>query len=98
MTGRHAKGPASAGAEGEARGFNTGTEALSAENSTDQDYAVSVVPFPRRGPFAVHVVNGRDGWLVVCRDHGWLHGDRREAITDARIIAAGFGVAVEVTP
>jgi hypothetical protein len=42
---------------------------------------------------------GRDdvAWVVVCRNHSWLHGDRREAVNDAKIIAAGFGAAVRVS-
>ena len=55
-----------------------------------------IVPFPPRGPFTVYVVNGEDGWLVVCRKHGWVHSDQREAIADAETVAAGFGVAVKV--
>jgi hypothetical protein len=33
---------------------------------------------------------------VICRDHGWLHGSRDTALADAKQIASGFGVAVEV--
>ena len=58
----------------------------------------TVIAFPSRGPFAVHVTNDGDGWLVLCRSHGWLHGDQREAIADAKAIAAGFGVAIRVKP
>jgi hypothetical protein len=35
-----------------------------------------------------------EGWLVIARDHGWVHGDRRAAILDAHAVANGFGVAV----
>jgi hypothetical protein len=56
-----------------------------------------IIQFPQRGPFAVHVEREGAAWLVVCRDHGWLHGDRREALEDAQDIADGFGVAVKVT-
>jgi hypothetical protein len=28
-----------------------------------------------------------------CRDHGWLHGDRHEAHSEAVAIACGFGVS-----
>jgi hypothetical protein len=38
VRGRHAKGPASAVAENEARGLRSGTEALSREHPEDQDY------------------------------------------------------------
>jgi hypothetical protein len=53
VTGRHAKGPASAGAEGEARSFDTGNEVLNREPSTDQD----CVLFPRRWPSAPYVIH-----------------------------------------
>jgi hypothetical protein len=55
-----------------------------------------IIAFPARGPFAVHVGREDEGWLVVCRRHGWLHSTRHEALADAAEIAAGFGVAVEV--
>jgi hypothetical protein len=55
----------------------------------------NLIQFPRRAPFDVNVTEDDDGWLVVCRSHGWLHADRREAIEDAREIARGFGVVVE---
>ena len=31
-------------------------------------------------------------WLVVARDHGWLHGDRQQANSEAIDIARGFGI------
>ena len=54
-----------------------------------------ILQFPPRGPFTVRVERQHEGaWLVVCRQHGWLFGSRREALADATEIAAGFGVAV----
>jgi hypothetical protein len=58
--------------------------------------SAQIIPFPQRGPFVVSVEAGEDGWLVLCKSHGWLHGNFREAFLDAKNIAAGFGVAVEV--
>jgi hypothetical protein len=58
---------------------------------------MTVLPFPARGPFTVRVCREESAWLVVCRDHGWLHADSTSALTEARQIAAGFGVAVEVS-
>jgi hypothetical protein len=55
-----------------------------------------VLQFPARGPFTVYVEREREGtgaWLVNCRDHGWLHGDRHEAHSEAVAIACGFGVS-----
>ena len=55
-----------------------------------------IIPFPVRGPFNVLVMRDEGAWLVVARDHGWLHGNRRSAIRDAKWLAEGFGVAIEV--
>ena len=55
-----------------------------------------IIPFPQRGPFVVRVEREDAAWIVVCRDHGWLHGDKRAAIADAIEIASGFGVALQV--
>lgn len=46
-----------------------------------------IIPFPQRAPFAVRIEREGAAWLVVCRDHGWLHGDRGAAIADANAIA-----------
>jgi hypothetical protein len=53
-----------------------------------------ILLFPQRAPFVVRVV--RDGaiWLVVCREHGWLRTDYRDAIEEAENLAHGFGVVV----
>jgi hypothetical protein len=57
-----------------------------------------VIPFPPRAPFAVHVKRIEEAcWLVLCRDHGWVHADRWDAIADANFIARGFGAAVAVS-
>jgi hypothetical protein len=53
-----------------------------------------ILRFPQRGPFAVTICREDEAWLVVARDHGWLHGSHREAVADAEQIARGFGVVV----
>jgi hypothetical protein len=58
---------------------------------------MNVLKFPERGPFIVTVRPEEAAWMVIARDHGWLHGSHREALADAHTIAEGFGVAVEVT-
>lgn len=58
----------------------------------------NVIPFPPRGPFAVRIERAGPAWLVICRDHGWLHAGYREAIEEAKAIARGFGVVVKVAP
>ena len=55
-----------------------------------------ILEFPQRGPFSVRIERGDAAWIVTCRDHGWLHGDKRAAIADAIEIASGFGVALQV--
>jgi hypothetical protein len=53
-----------------------------------------IIKFPERGPFVVRIEREGAAWLVVARNHGWLHGSRREALADAERIARGFGVVV----
>jgi hypothetical protein len=55
-----------------------------------------ILKFPERGRFNVRVEREDSAWLVVARDHGWLHGSRDTALVDAEQIASGYGVAVEV--
>ena len=55
-----------------------------------------IIPFPQRGPIAVRVVRDGEAWLVVCRDHGWLHGDLDHALDAAAEISDGFAVSVKV--
>ena len=54
-----------------------------------------ILPFTR-GPFNVRIEpeKGGEGWMVIARAHGWLHGDFCAATADAREIARGFGVSV----
>jgi hypothetical protein len=52
-------------------------------------------PIPRRTPFAVHVVRESEAWLVICRQHGWLHGDRAAALKDARWLAKNFDLPIK---
>jgi hypothetical protein len=53
-----------------------------------------IFKFPERGPFAVRIEREDAAWLVVARQHGWLHGSHHEALADAEWIARGFGVGV----
>jgi hypothetical protein len=58
--------------------------------------SAQILKFPQRGPFSVRVERESDaeGWLVIARDHGWVHGDWYSAFADARHVARGFGVGV----
>jgi hypothetical protein len=47
-----------------------------------------IVQFP--GVFVRKANEG--GWLVLARDHGWLHGDRQSAIRDARWLSRNLHV------
>jgi hypothetical protein len=55
-----------------------------------------MISFPQRDPFVVRIEREDVAWLLICRDHGWMHGSLCEAIAEARAIAAGFGVPVRV--
>jgi hypothetical protein len=57
-----------------------------------------IIRFPARGPFQIRVMREAEAWLVVCRDHVWLHGDRAAALQEARQLAEGWRVTVEVLP
>jgi hypothetical protein len=56
-----------------------------------------ILPFPSSRAFAVRVEREASdlGWLVLThdREHGWLHGDFGTALSDARELAGGYGVA-----
>jgi hypothetical protein len=59
--------------------------------SDDRDHpAVSAISCPRGA--------GSRRRLVLCRGRGWLHGNRDQALADARWIAAGYGVRVLAHP
>lgn len=49
--------------------------------------------FPPRRASAIFVCPERDGegWLVVARGHGWLHGSRSDALEDARWLGRNLG-------
>jgi hypothetical protein len=57
-----------------------------------------IIPFPRPWPFEVTVQDVGSAYLVLAKDHGWLHGYRSDAIKDAEYVASTFGVGVKVIP
>jgi hypothetical protein len=67
--------------------------AKTGNNPMDSIYSTKVIPFPARGPFIVRVEREGVAWLVICRDHGWLFGDRDAANAEAVSVASGFGVS-----
>jgi hypothetical protein len=42
----------------------------------------------------VRIMRENGAWLVVVGGHGWLHGDRRAALADARWLAGNFGLPI----
>jgi len=54
----------------------------------------AVIPFPPRRLRAVWILPLPDAWLVLCGEHGWLHGDYDTAIDDARWLAGNSGLPI----
>jgi hypothetical protein len=40
-------------------------------------------------------VREAEAWLVVCRDHGWLHGSRAEARAEAYWLSKNNGLPIQ---
>jgi hypothetical protein len=60
----------------------------------------NIVQFPPRGPFCIRILEDEETgcWLVLThRGHGWLHTDLFDVCEEALALAAGFGVAVQVS-
>jgi hypothetical protein len=53
-----------------------------------------IIPFPHRLPPSVIVMREEAAWLVVAGSHGWLHGDHRVAMQDARWLARNLGLPI----
>ena len=53
-----------------------------------------LLEFPPRRFFAIRVLQGAGEWLVLAGPHGWLHGDERSAIAEAKWLAANFGLPI----
>jgi hypothetical protein len=54
----------------------------------------TIVRFPARHSKAIFILPGPDGWLVLARDHGWLHGTLDGARADARWLARNLGLPI----
>jgi hypothetical protein len=57
-----------------------------------------IIEFPPRRSMAVRILREDTAWLVVCREHGWLHGSRDAALADAIEIAGGLGITIREGP
>jgi hypothetical protein len=59
----------------------------------------NIIRFPARNAAAIFVSEAAEGgWLVLARDHGWLHGDRRSALADAQWLARNLGLSIREAP
>jgi hypothetical protein len=60
--------------------------------------ARNIIRLPARNAAAILVreIPG-DGWLVLARDHGWLHGDARSALADARWLSRNLELPMRDT-
>jgi hypothetical protein len=53
--------------------------------------------FPMRSAACVWLVRETGGsWLVIARDHGWLHGSYLAALADARWLARNLGLSIRL--
>ena len=50
-----------------------------------------ILPFPA---YHVRIAREDPAWLVICRDHGWLHGSRADAAANAGWLANNHGVTI----
>jgi hypothetical protein len=50
--------------------------------------------FPPKRASCIWLLRADDAWLVLAREHGWLHGDYRAALDDARWLARNLGLPV----
>jgi hypothetical protein len=53
-----------------------------------------VLRFPMRNTAAIFLRETADGWLVMVRHHGWIHGCRADALEDARWLSENFGLPI----
>jgi len=53
---------------------------------------MSIERFPGRRSMCVWLIFDSDGWLVLARDHGWLHSSYAAALADARWLARNLGL------
>lgn len=58
--------------------------------------SAAVVRFPTRRAVCVWLLRetSSGAWLVLAREHGWLHGDFNSALADARWLAASLGLPI----
>ena len=50
--------------------------------------SASILEFPARRYSVIRVEREGPAWLVIVREHGWLHGSRQDALAEAGELAA----------
>ena len=57
-----------------------------------------IIRFPARNAAAIFVTPAREGgWIVIAREHGWLHGDARSAFANARWLSENLALPIRMT-
>lgn len=51
---------------------------------------------PRRAAVIWLLRETSGGWLVLAREHGWLHGEYDDALDDARWLARNLGLPIRL--
>ena len=54
----------------------------------------ALLEFPRRRVAVIRLQRDDDGWLVVARQHGWLHSDLASARADAAWLSYNLDLPV----
>ena len=56
----------------------------------------AITRFPLRRDSSILIVRERDGggWLALAGGHGWLFGEREDAISEAQWLARNLGLPV----
>jgi hypothetical protein len=64
---------------------------------TERRRLMNVERFPMRHASCVGVLEDDcDGWVVLARDHGWLHGSYHSALADAEWTARNLGLPIRL--
>jgi hypothetical protein len=53
-----------------------------------------ILRFPLRRASCIFITREGPAWLVLAREHGWLHADYRSALSDARWLAKNLRLPI----
>jgi hypothetical protein len=56
----------------------------------------TVERFPMRHASVIWILRECSGWLVLVRNHGWLHSNLWDAIADAQRMSANCGLPIRL--